>query len=98
MAIDRRTAEYQSHSTKWLQHTLQLITMWGKAMSHHFFIRCPHEEIGQQFKCLILLMTQYLLITMPAPEPDPHDATTVSNSIQVTRGLLTASIWNTLLF
>jgi hypothetical protein len=59
-------------------------------------IRYPHKEIGQQFKCLILSMAQYLL-TMPALEPDPHDATTISNSIHVTKGLLTASILNTLL-
>jgi hypothetical protein len=53
----------------------------GNARSHHFMIRYPHKEIGQQFKCLILSMAQYLL-TMPALEPDPHDATTVSNGIK----------------
>ena len=41
----------------------------GNAKLHRFFIRYPHEEIGQQFKCLILSMEQYLL-TMPALKPD----------------------------
>ncbi len=68
----------------------------GNAKSHHFFIRYPHEVIGQQLKCLMLSMAQYLL-TMPALEPAPHDATTVSNSLQVTRGLVTTSIPNILL-
>jgi hypothetical protein len=38
-------------------------------------------------------MAQHLL-AMPALESAPHDATTVSNSIQVTKGLLNASILN----
>jgi hypothetical protein len=66
------------------------------ARSHHFFIRYDEEEIGQQLQRLILAITQHLLTT-PTPAPAQDNAKPLSDTVQVTIGLLKTRISDTTL-